>query len=175
MEKAEDWSNSMRQICTFSTVEEFWRYWSFIPRPSEIFFDGQSRKEVEGRIIEGFSLFKKGITPAWEDPANVKGSELACRKTLPVDILDLYWENMALGLIGETVDDGDEICGCRVVDKAKPKPGSKTLIKIDLLMRQDNTQIAERLRHRLCECLSDGEGNGRGRSRNLPEFDYKKH
>lgn len=175
LEKAEDWSNSIRKVCEFSTVEEFWKYWSFIPKPSEIFFDGQSRKEVEGRTIEAFSLFKKGIRPEWEDPANKSGSELSCRKMLPVDILDLYWENMACGLIGETVDDGDEICGCRVVDKGKARPGAKTLFKIELWMRHDNLQIAERLKGRLCECLSDGEGHSKGRSRHIPDFEYKKH
>lgn len=29
----EDWAMSMREICEFSTVEEFWKFWSFIPRP----------------------------------------------------------------------------------------------------------------------------------------------
>lgn len=177
LEKDENWSNSIRRVCEFGTVEEFWRYWSFIPRPSEIFFDGQSRKVVEGRMIEGFSLFKRGIRPEWEDVANKSGSELSCRKSLPVDILDLYWENMAMGLIGETIDDGDEICGCRVVDKGKAtKPGSKTLFKLELWMRKDNVQIAERLRHRLCEHLADGEGLAHGKkSRHIPDFEYKKH
>jgi hypothetical protein len=29
----EDWNNSMKEICEFSSIEEFWKYWSFIPRP----------------------------------------------------------------------------------------------------------------------------------------------
>jgi len=29
----DDWSNSMKPICEFTTVEEFWKYWAFIPRP----------------------------------------------------------------------------------------------------------------------------------------------
>lgn len=35
--------------------------------------------------------------------------------------LDIYWENLVLALIGETIDEGDEICGCRVVDKSAKK------------------------------------------------------
>ena len=130
---------------------------------------------VNGRHIEGFSLFKKGIRPEWEDPANVSGGELSCRKMLNVDILDLYWENMAFGLIGETIDDADEICGCRIVDKGKAKACNKTLFKLELWMRTDNPQLADRLRTRLCECLADGEHSGRGKSRNIPDFEYKKH
>ena len=28
-----DWSLCLQKVCEFSTVEEFWRNWSFIPRP----------------------------------------------------------------------------------------------------------------------------------------------
>ena len=133
----EGFSNSMREVCEFSTVEEFWKYWCFVPKPSEVLFDGQSRKgiancssyglrfwsafilscritihvillpenssltptksnfmllsvsslinfpqnytEVEGRNVEAFSIFKKGIRPEWEDIVNRTGGELACR------------------------------------------------------------------------------------------------
>ena len=40
---------------------DFWKYWSFIPRPSEVLFDGKQHKEVDGRTIDAFSVFKKGI------------------------------------------------------------------------------------------------------------------
>ena len=33
--------------------------------------------------------------------------------------LDEYWLNLVLGMIGETIDKGDEITGARVVDKSK--------------------------------------------------------
>lgn len=100
----------MREVCEFDTVEDFWRYWSFIPRPrfvggdfhvislnpsfcerSEVFFDGTCRKEVDGKIIDGFSVFKKSnnqkIRPEWEDPNNRNGSDLSCRKTMSMDLL----------------------------------------------------------------------------------------
>ena len=134
--KPEDWANSMRIVCEFSSIEEFWTYWRFVPRPSEVLFDGSTRKggrrckfekhvsnsvelsessmgkhtciivletlyaplsqlnvsskticpvlllvllEVEGRSIEAFSVFKKGIRPEWEDVYNRSGSDLTCR------------------------------------------------------------------------------------------------
>ena len=43
------------------------------------------------------------------------------RKPFTTDQLDTYWENLVLALIGETIDVGDEICGCRVVDKSSKK------------------------------------------------------
>ncbi len=29
----EQWANSMKQVCEFSTVEDFWKNWAYIPRP----------------------------------------------------------------------------------------------------------------------------------------------
>lgn len=66
---------------------------------SEVFYDGVNRKEVEGRTIDGFSVFKKGIRPEWEDAANRSGSELTCRKQMQMDVLDGYWENLVLGTL----------------------------------------------------------------------------
>eukprot|EP00953_Heterococcus_sp_UTEX-ZZ885_P025854 14024-Heterococcus_DN1.PRE.2 len=59
--------------------------------------------------------------PEWEDAANATGGEWSCRERLTTHALDTYWENLVLGLIGETIDWGDEICGARVVDKSRGK------------------------------------------------------
>lgn len=64
----------------------------------KVLYDGSSRKEVEGRSIDAFSVFKKGIRPEWEDEANRSGSELTCRKAMPFEVLDTYWENLVLGI-----------------------------------------------------------------------------
>ena len=29
----EEYAGSLRPVCEFSTVEEFWKFWTFIPRP----------------------------------------------------------------------------------------------------------------------------------------------
>mmetsp|Transcript_26931 Transcript_26931/g.27163 ORF Transcript_26931/g.27163 Transcript_26931/m.27163 type:complete len:190 (+) Transcript_26931:122-691(+) len=165
----EDWSNSMRDICEFGSVEDFWKYWSFIPRPSEVFFTSDAKKDVDGRIIDGFSVFKKGIVPDYCDPINREGSELCCRKYFNPDVLDIYWENFVLGLIGETIDEDGQICGCRVVDKSKNKP----MYRLELWYRSKNKDVGERLRLRLLDALTDGEAakNPRG----APEFSVKSH
>lgn len=51
-------------------------------------------------------MFKKGISPKWEDPANKSGSDLIAMRNVTPENLDLLWENLVLGLIGETIDDG---------------------------------------------------------------------
>jgi translation initiation factor 4E len=77
-------------------------------------------KEGEERAIECFSLFKKGIEPSWEDDANIRGGEFWMRKPIAnAAVLDKWWNNLVLALVGSTVENGDEITGARVVDKSK--------------------------------------------------------
>ena len=171
--KQEDWKNSMREVCEFSTVEEFWRYWSFIPRPSEVLYDGKQHKEVDGRTIDAFSVFKKGIRPEWEDPMNRTGAEFTCRKTMQPERLDMYWENLVLGLIGKTSDADDDVCGCRVVDKSK-KGTHRLMFRLELWVKSGDKEIADKMRVRLSNALSDGESSKPNSKARVPEFEFKK-
>lgn len=58
----EDWSNSMREVCEFSTVEEFWKYWCFVPKPSEVLFDGHTRK---GETENFKNIFNELVEHIW--------------------------------------------------------------------------------------------------------------
>ena len=59
---------------------------------------------------------------------------LLIRKSFQPDQLDVYWENLVLALIGETIDDGDDVCGCRVVDKSNKKGNLLTHLDISLFL-----------------------------------------
>ena len=91
----------MNPMCEFDSIEGFWAHWPFVPRPSDAFNDGSTKRPVEGRNIKAFGVFKKDIEPRWEDPANAKGSELVVAKSFSTEVLDLYWENLVFGLIGK--------------------------------------------------------------------------
>jgi len=162
-----------REVCEFSTVEEFWKYWSFIPRPSEVLYDGKQHKVVDGRTIDAFSVFKKGIRPEWEDPLNRTGAEFTWRKTMTPEALDAYWENLVLGLIGETIDADDDVCGCRVVDKSK-KGTSRTMFRLELWVKSGNQEIADKVRVRLGDALTDGEASKPGSKIQPIPFEFKR-
>lgn len=168
---SKDYGKLLREICEFSTVEDFWKYWMFIPKPSEVFGDGQTKVYVEGRIIKAFGMFKKGIEPTWEDPANKSGCELVALKQFNSEVLDMFWENLVLGLIGETIDDGDEICGCRIVNQTRK---SKPTYKIELWLRSSDDVVANRIRAKLCEALTDGESSKPQSKVRAPEFEIMK-
>jgi len=162
-----------REVCEFSTVEDFWKYWSFIPRPSEVLYDGKQHKVVDGRTIDAFSVFKKGIRPEWEDPLNRTGAEFTWRKTMTPEVLDAYWENLVLGLVGETIDADDDVCGCRVVDKSK-KGTSRTMFRLEIWVKSGNQEVADKIRVRLGDALTDGEASKPGSKVAAIPFEFKR-
>jgi hypothetical protein len=54
-------------LCEFSTVEGFWAYFHFLPRPSDIFTEVVAgsyppqllKRKLDGKNLEAFGLFKK--------------------------------------------------------------------------------------------------------------------
>ena len=76
-----------------------------------------------------------------------------------------------MGLIGETVDENDEICGARIVNKTVAKGVS---YKIEVWLRSRNEEISSRIRTRVLDALTDGEASKTG-GRGIPEFLYKVH
>jgi len=126
------YEQNMAKIIEFSTIEDFWRAWNNLPKPSDIFFDGKSNKKVGDRVIESLSLFKAGIKPEWEDKANRQGGEWFVRKTLSLGFLDEAWKKLVLGMIGETLDPEHEVTGARVVDKSVR---GKAIYRLELWFR----------------------------------------
>lgn len=168
----------MSELCQFKTVEDFWRYFTFIPKPSEVFFDGECRKRVgpELKTVEEYSLFKKGIEPEWGDPANVIGGEWFCRQSFDPDVLDLYWQNLVLGVVGETIEEAsdedktyeDHINGVRVVDKSRGYP----VYKVEIWINTKDEKIRNRIRTTLMDIITDGQPAARKAS---PKFEWKDH
>lgn len=169
----------MLALCSFSTAEEFWRYTNHIPRPSEVFFDGECRKQVDGKTVEEYSLFKKGIEPEWGDSQNVTGGEWFCRQYFDGVVLDLYWQNLVLAVIGETMEIGnstnnhdgpaDLINGVRVVDKSRGYP----MFKLEIWLATRDPVLREAIKDRLQEIITDGQPAASRKAH--PKFDWKDH
>jgi len=110
----EQYESNLRPVGTVGSVEEFWRYYNHLMKPSRL--DSNAN----------YHFFKDGIKPMWEDPANTNGGKWIVQfKGADKYILDTFWENLLLGMIGETIDVGDEICGCVV---SKRKAGDKIAV-----------------------------------------------
>jgi hypothetical protein len=177
---AKEWANLQKKLFTFKTVEDFWAYYVHIPTPSEVFYDGKARKRVGkppgDRYIESFSLFKEGIAPEWEDAANISGGEWNLRQTgrgNDSEKIDQWWQNIVLGLVGETIDDVepyDNICGARIVDKSGNK-GKNPVFRLELWLRCKDQKTIDRLKKRMIEVMTDGKAE-----RHLEDqFQWKMH
>lgn len=165
-----DYEANMHELGSFNTVEGFWQYHHHIPKPSEIFFDGKRKKQfVDRGAIEGFSVFKKGIKPEWEDPANRTGGEWYCRTgSVQPKQLDAFWQHMLMSMVGETLDSGDEVTGARVVDKSKK--GTK-MYRIELWFRSQKVSSREELYKNLLATLQE---SSQGSTR-MPDFQFRSH
>jgi len=168
----------MKELCSFNTVEDFWRYFNHIPKPADIFFDGESRKRLgpDNKTVEEYSLFKKGIEPEWGDPANATGGEWFCRQFMEGEVLNLCWQNLVLGVVGEAIEDAvdggeglrSHINGCRVVDKGKAYP----MFRLELWISTKDAAIKEKIRERMMEVITEGVPTSR---KGPPKFDWKDH
>jgi len=95
----ESYESNLRDIGTFGTVEDFWRYYNHMVKPSKI------------ENNSNYHLFKKGIKPMWEDSANAKGGKWVITMKGDRSLADSLWENVILSLVGETLDIENDICG----------------------------------------------------------------
>ena len=170
----------MKALCSFKTIEDFWRYFNHIPKPSEVFYDGDTRKIVgpKKKTVEEYSLFKKGIEPEWGDPRNATGGEWFLRKNLESDVLNMYWQNLVMGCIGEVIEDRTDITedksgpvvvnGARVVDKGKGVP----MFRLELWINTKDPVIKERVRGVMADVMTDGLPQLK---RGPPKFDWRDH
>lgn len=90
----DSWGEDLNKVVDFDSVEEFWGLFQNIITPSEL-----PQKA-------NYYLFKDGIKPAWEDPANTNGGKWSIQ--LPRDkskpFIDNLWLYTMLAAIGETLE-----------------------------------------------------------------------
>jgi translation initiation factor 4E len=151
---ANDYGSNMTKICTFNTVEGFWRFMNYTPAPSDMFTTEQGPTRFGDRDIEGISVFKKDVHPEWEDPRNMHGGEFFIRKTMTVNVLDQWWEDLLMGIVGETVDPTEVITGVRVVDKSSK---GKVLYRFEVWFEcnaENDPALVETIKENICQALN---------------------
>ncbi|KZO95001.1 translation initiation factor eIF4e [Calocera viscosa TUFC12733] len=86
------WMDDIKKVITFDSVEEFWGLYNNIVPPSML------------PPKANYYLFREGIIPAWEDPANKDGGKWSIQ--LPKDKnrehINTMWMYTMLAAIGET-------------------------------------------------------------------------
>lgn len=102
-----DYEAGLTVIGEFDTVEEFCRYFNWLKPPSKL------------EKNSNYHLFKSGIKPMWEDEANANGGKWVLTMKNNPQLLDRCWNWLAMALVGEELEEGDEICGAVVSLRTK--------------------------------------------------------
>ena len=96
--KSETWSDLLKPVITFDTVEEFWGIYNSIPVANQL------------PIKSDYHLFKEGIKPEWEDEKNAKGGRWQYSFVNKRDVnhvINDLWLRGLLAVIGETIEDDE--------------------------------------------------------------------
>lgn len=98
-QKVESYESGMIKIATFATVESFWAVYGHLKRPNQV------------STITDYHMFRAGMRPVWEDPANISGGKWMIR--LRKGLAPRLWERLAMAVVGNMFDygGGDQICG----------------------------------------------------------------
>ncbi|EPT05729.1 hypothetical protein FOMPIDRAFT_48838 [Fomitopsis schrenkii] len=105
--ESDEYEAGLTVIGEFDTVETFCRYFNWLKPPSRL------------ERNSNYHIFKSGIKPMWEDPANASGGKWVLTMKNNPQLLDRCWSWLAMALVGEDLDEGDEICGAVVSLRSK--------------------------------------------------------
>ncbi|PUU73671.1 hypothetical protein B9Z19DRAFT_1068790 [Tuber borchii] len=107
----ENWSDLLKEIQTFDSVEEFWAIYVHGPSPqvypslTPILTPYKEQCSPPSALANksDYQLFKFGIRPEWEDPANKRGGRFSFTFHKGSNI-DTQWLDVLLVTIGETLE-----------------------------------------------------------------------
>uniref|UniRef100_A0A0M3HSG2 eIF-4F 25 kDa subunit n=1 Tax=Ascaris lumbricoides TaxID=6252 RepID=A0A0M3HSG2_ASCLU len=137
-DRSKDWEDCLKQVAVFDTVEDFWSLYNHIQAASGLTWGSD------------YYLFKEGIKPMWEDENNVKGGRwlVVVDKQKRAQLLDHYWLELLMAIIGEQFEDnGEYICGAVV--NVRQKGDKVSLWTRDSLKDDVNLRIGQILKAKL--------------------------
>ncbi|CAO3618348.1 unnamed protein product [Cunninghamella echinulata] len=134
---SQSWAENLKEIVTVNTVEEFWGAFNNLTKVDQL------------EPNSNYHIFKKGIKPEWEDPANAKGGKFSMQfpRARSGNTIHLFWLNMVLSIIGEQFVD-DEVCGAVIAIR-------KNYFRIALWTKSaKRTEALESVGHNIRELLN---------------------
>mmetsp|Transcript_49834 Transcript_49834/g.115724 ORF Transcript_49834/g.115724 Transcript_49834/m.115724 type:complete len:244 (-) Transcript_49834:68-799(-) len=156
--KAAQYSDATHRVASFSTVKGFWKYWNHLPQPSEL-LDGKQFVRETGdstrSVVDALMVFRDGIKPQWEDAINASGGhfQFQLKASLGGGIIDEYWNNIVLGMVGGTIEPADMITGIRLVDKLAQSRTASVRIEVWFSNFEDTDRV-DTLQRNLEKCMT---------------------
>lgn len=88
----------MKRIGAFSSLEDFWGIYIHLRPINEL------------PVISDYHIFRAGVKPTYEDPANASGGKWQIR--FKKGLSARMWETLILAIVGDQFSEiGDELCG----------------------------------------------------------------
>ena len=146
-QSAANYSEDTETVFSFSTLDEFaqlWKHTSYA-QPSSLFFDFHKKRirkvEInesgETKTVDALYLFKNGIQPKWEDPANAEGSSLIVELNgIQQEEIDQIWQDIVFSLIGSTFPNYENVNGLRMMDRQKKHGNVKFEIWVSIGLKK---------------------------------------
>lgn len=174
--KQSKYADATRQVCKFSTVQEFWAIWNALPQPSELLESRRIMREPSTGsgspvAIDAIMIFRDGIHPSWEDKHNANGGhyQIQLKPNIGGGQIDEYWNNIVLAMIGGYIEQYDLITGIRLVDKLSG-PKGQTSIRVELWFQKSPDSNAPVVLKRSMEKIMGTKLDGTERKDFNPEF-----
>jgi translation initiation factor 4E len=176
-EKNAQYSDATHRVASFSTVKGFWKYWNHLPQPSEL-LDGKKfvRETAESRsVVDALMVFREGVKPEWEDSTNATGGhfQFQLKPSLGGGVIDEYWNNIVLGMIGGTIEPAEMITGIRLVDKLNQSRSASIRIEVWFSNFEDTDKV-DILQRNLEKCMAT-KLDGASATPNWGKTDRKTH
>ena len=130
------------ELVSVNTIEDFWKMWNQFHPIFLSLFDEHSCMKFQSREVITISMFRRDITPKWEHPSNVNGSEWCCRVTpreASIGEIENTFQNLIFACIGEQLDTSPlpHVVGIRFVNKTSKKNGQVFKIEIWMASTQE--------------------------------------
>ncbi|KAG8905474.1 hypothetical protein FRC01_008339, partial [Tulasnella sp. 417] len=139
-----EYEAGLQRVGEFNTVEDFCRLFNWLKPPSQL------------EKNSNYHLFKDGIKPMWEDPANAQGGKWVLTMRSNPELVDRCWTWLTMALVGEELDERDEVCGAVVSLRAK-------IDRIQLWLRtKDDIERINSIGKKLVKLLDLGGESGIG-------------
>lgn len=160
------YTESVVSLGRMSTFRELFALWQHAPSVIDVL--GQnSYCLLQGSSVCGYSVFRDGINPAWEDPANENGGTLYLRERMSPSVLNDRWLAMWVAMCNEEFEGAT---GVRVVGKWDRRFGLTH--KLELWLHTQKEQDVKRTILQLADAVPDASfcwaPHGRGATHCAP-------
>lgn len=125
-----DYKGASLKVGTFKTLVDYCSFLNHIPDPC-VSFSPSFCPSIQGKKVTAYSLFRSDITPEWEHPSNLSGSEWVLRDVPTIKEGGSAFKLLSHSAVGETFPEG--VNGVRFVTKR----GRRLFVKVEVWMGEE--------------------------------------